>query len=198
VRKIVVHMQTTLDNRIATGDGGLWEPFAWGEAETAHLTRYFAEADTWALSRVLHEQIVPWWDAVAAGETPPDAPAPSAADRAFAAVLAAMTKVVFSSTLDTALGRVVLSGDLAARLAELKRGAGRHIMVSAGPATLAPLIATPGLIDEYLVAVHPAVLAGGPRMFDGLGGDLALRLIDGVVFDGGAALLHYATRPAAG
>lgn len=30
MRKIVVHMQTTLDNRIANGAGMFWEPFPWG------------------------------------------------------------------------------------------------------------------------------------------------------------------------
>ena len=29
MRKIVVHMQTTLDNRIANGAGMFWEPFPW-------------------------------------------------------------------------------------------------------------------------------------------------------------------------
>ena len=34
MRSLVVHMQTTLDNRIAKADGTLWEPFPWGEEMT--------------------------------------------------------------------------------------------------------------------------------------------------------------------
>ena len=33
MRQIVVHMQTTLNNRIANADGSFWEPFPWGEDE---------------------------------------------------------------------------------------------------------------------------------------------------------------------
>ncbi len=29
MRQIVLHMQTTLDNRIANADGTFWEPFPW-------------------------------------------------------------------------------------------------------------------------------------------------------------------------
>jgi hypothetical protein len=36
MRRVAVHMQTTLNNRIANADGGFWEPFAWGEEEMAY------------------------------------------------------------------------------------------------------------------------------------------------------------------
>ena len=67
MRKIVVHMQTTLDNRIANGAGMFWEPFTWGEQEQAYINNEFRAADTLVLSRVLYDAIVPWWDAVADG-----------------------------------------------------------------------------------------------------------------------------------
>ena len=69
------------------------------------------------------------------------------------------------------------------------------ILLSCGPGTLASLAATPGLIDEYLIAVHPAVLGDGPRLFDGLGTDLALRLLEAKVFDGGCVLQRYEVVP---
>src|SRR5262249_27068364 len=75
MRRIVVHMQTTFNNRIADVGGGFWEPFAWGEEEMAYLNQFVLAADTWALSRKLYEAIVPWWEAVAKGEVPDDAPA---------------------------------------------------------------------------------------------------------------------------
>ncbi len=104
---------------------------------------------------------MPWWDTVARGEVPADAPAITAADRDFAAMLTNMTKVVFSRTLPPADDRVVISGDIADELAVLKRRAGKTILLSCGPATLAPLAGTPGLIDEYLIAVHPAAIGAG-------------------------------------
>ena len=74
MRRIAVHMHTTLNNRIANADGGFREPFAWGEEEMTYLNQLFRAADTWALSRKVYEAIVPWWHTVASGEVPADAP----------------------------------------------------------------------------------------------------------------------------
>jgi dihydrofolate reductase len=188
-------MQATFDNRIASADGGFWEPFVWGEEEMAYLNQFVGGADTWALSRKLYEAIVPWWDTVARGEVPDDAPTITAADREFAAMVTNMTKVVFSRTLPPAGDRVIISGDIAGELSALKRQTGKTILLSCGPATLAPLAGTPGLIDEYLIAMHPAVLGAGPRLFDGLSTDLALRLAEAKVFGAGCILMHYQVAP---
>ena len=74
MRKIVVHMQSTLDNRIANAQGAFWEPFPWGEPEVAYLNQFFRAADTLALSRVMYDVVVPWWDGVATGQHPPTPP----------------------------------------------------------------------------------------------------------------------------
>ena len=195
MRRIAVHMQTTFNNRIANVDGGFWEPFAWGQEEMAYLNQFVRAADTWALSRKLYEAIVPWWDTVAKGEVPDDAHAITAADREFATMLKNMTKVVFSRTLPPVDDRVVISGDIADELAALKRRPGKTILLSCGPATLAPLAGTPGLIDEYLIAVHPTVISSGPQLFDGLSTDLALRLLQAKAFDAGCVLLRYEVVP---
>jgi dihydrofolate reductase len=63
------------------------------------------------------------------------------------------------------------------------------------PATLASLAGAPGLIDEYLIAMHPAVIGAGPQLFDGLSTDLALRLVEAKVFDGGCVVLRYEVVP---
>ena len=192
MRKIVLQMQTTLNNRIANGEGTFWEPFPWGEEEMTYMNEFFRSADTWAMGRVVYEAIVPWWDAVAKGETPDDAPAITGADREFAALLKGMTKVVFSNTLPPADDRVVISGDIAAELAALKRADGRNIVLSCGPATLAPLLDAAGLIDEFIVAVHPAVIPAGPQLFERAPRHLALKLVEAKVFDAGCVVLRYA------
>lgn len=191
MRKLVVLMQTTLNNRIAHADGQFWEPFPWGDEEQRCVNQAFRAADTWAMGRVLYEAVVPWWEMVARGETPDDADTISETDREFAALLSGMTKVVFSHTLPPTADRVVIQGDIAGQLAALKREDGSDIILSCGPATLAPLAGTPGLVDEYLLAVHPAVIADGPQLFADLAADLALRLVDAKVFDGGSVVLRY-------
>ena len=42
MRKLVAHLQTTLNNRIATAAGTFWEPFPWGQEEIRHVNRAFA------------------------------------------------------------------------------------------------------------------------------------------------------------
>jgi dihydrofolate reductase len=75
----------------------------------------------------------------------------------------------------------------------LKEQDGADIIASFGPRTLGPLADSPGLIDEYLLVIHPAVLASGPRLFDHLTRDLALTLASARVFDNGAAVMRYST-----
>jgi dihydrofolate reductase len=191
MRKLVAHLQTTLNNRIATAAGTFWEPFPWGQEEIRYVNQAFAAADTWALSRAMYDVIAPWWDVVAAGGVPADAPPITDADREFAEIYTGLAKVVLSTTLPPAEGRTVIGGDIAAQLAAMKEGDGRDIVLSCGPATLAPLAATPGLVDEYLVVIHPAVVAEGRPMFDGLTADIALELRESKVFDGGAVVLRY-------
>jgi dihydrofolate reductase len=77
----------------------------------------------------------------------------------------------------------------------MKRQDGKDILLTCGPATLAPLASTPGLIDEYLLPVSPAVVAAGPQLFEGLSTDLALELADAKVFSAGAVVLRYRVLP---
>lgn len=195
MRKLVVHMQTTLDGRISKPDGFFWEPFPWGDEETSYVNQMFARADTWVMSRKVYEFVVPYWEQVAAGTAPDVGVSSSPAREEFAQILTRLTKVVFTRTLDDdpRTGRVVKSGDLVAHLRELKDKDGADIIASFGPRTLGPLASTPGLIDEYLLVLHPAVLTAGPRMFEHATRDLGFALSHARVFDGGAAVMRYRT-----
>jgi len=87
VRRIVVVMQTTLNNRIGSSEFGVfWEPFPWGEPEQAWINEVFRRADTWAMSRRMFEAIVPWWEEIAAGRSPDDAVELHPADFDFAMI----------------------------------------------------------------------------------------------------------------
>jgi dihydrofolate reductase len=196
MRKLTVLMQTTLDGRISHLDGSFWQPFAWGEEETAYVNEAFARADTWVGSRRLYEAVVPYWEQVAAGTSPDTDVQESPASLAFARLLVAMRKVVLSRTLvdDPSTRREIKSGDAVEHLRTLKEQDGDDIIASFGPSTLGPLADAPGLIDQYLLVIHPAVLTSGPRLFEHLTRDLALSLTSARVFDSGAAVMHYRTR----
>ena len=195
MRKLIVLMQTTLDGRISQAGGGFWQPFAWGEEETSYVNDTYARADTWVMSRKLYDVVVPYWEQVAAGTSPDRDVQESPASLEFARLLGAMRKVVLSRTLtdDPPTRREIRSGDAVQHLRELKEQDGPDIIASLGPATLGPLADSPDLIDEYLLVIHPAVLASGPRLFDDLTRDLALTLASARVFDSGAAVMRYRT-----
>lgn len=195
MRTLTVIMQTTLDGRISHEDGSFWQPFTWGEEETAYVNEAFARADTWVGSRALYESVVPYWEQVAAGTSPDSDVQDSPASLEFARLLGAMRKVVLSRTLadDHTRRREVRAGDAVAHLQQLKEQDGADIIASFGPRTLGPLSDAPGLIDEYLLVIHPAVLAAGPRLFEHLSRDLALTLASARIFDSGAAVMRYRT-----
>jgi len=133
MRKLVVHMQVTLDGRISTRDGSFWEPLRFGDPETEFVNDAFRSADTWAMSRPLYQFVVPSWEQVAAGSMPEGSDSVTPPQREFADLLVGLTKVVFSTSLtdDPGTRRVVISGDIGAQLAELKQQPGRDIVLSA-------------------------------------------------------------------
>jgi len=144
MRKIIVHMQSTLNGCIANTQGTFWEPFPWGDAEQAHINEVFRAADTIVLSRVMYEAIVPWWEVVAAGQIPEDVPDVSSTFREFADILAGLRKVVISGSWAARPERPVINGDVVAALKDLKDEPGdADILLACGPNTLGPLISTP-------------------------------------------------------
>lgn len=147
------------------------------------------------MSRKLYESVVPYWEQVAAGTSPDSDVQDSPASLEFARLLGGMRKVVLSHTLadDPPTRRETRSGDAVEHLQELKQQDGADIVASFGPGTLGPLADSPSLIDEYLLVIHPAVLASGPRLFDHLTRDLALSLASARIFDSGAAVMRYGT-----
>ncbi|HYI34093.1 MAG TPA: dihydrofolate reductase family protein [Glaciibacter sp.] len=189
MRKIIYNAQTTLNNRIANQDGVFWEPFPWGETEQAFANQLYAGTDTWVLSRKMFEAIVPWWDTVAQGNIPDDVPALTDADLEFARLFSGIKKIAISRTMSPDDDQEVISGDIVPQLQALKEQPGKDIILAAGPATLHPLLGVPGLIDEMLLVIHPAVIGAGPRLFSD--DDLALRLIAATPFPAGAVVLHY-------
>ena len=44
MRKIIVHMQSTLNGCIANTQGTFWQPSAWGDPEQAHINDVFRAA----------------------------------------------------------------------------------------------------------------------------------------------------------
>ena len=103
-------------------------------------------------------------------------------------------KVVFSNSLASAEWgeTTIAAGDLAESIARLKRERGDGYLLAHGGVRFARSLVQTGLIDEYRVVVHPAVLGAGERLFTA---PLTIEPTSTTVFSGGAVAHVFAARP---
>ena len=108
--------------------------------------------------------------------------------------LAAVPKVVFSSTLQGPLGwpnSTLVSGDAVEAVKDMKRkGTGR--LSTLGSLSLCRSLLNAGLVDRFRLVVFPVITGrtGRERIFDGYP-DVALEMVDSRTFDGRLQLLDY-------
>lgn len=98
----------------------------------------------------------------------------------FKDALNAATKFVASRSPDTELrwpNSTLLSGDVPSRVAELKRRDGGNLVIM-GSGRLIGSLLPHGLIDEFLLMIHPLVLGSGRRLFEHGSQRIELRLAD--------------------
>jgi dihydrofolate reductase len=96
------------------------------------------------------------------------------------ALLNERQKYVVSTTLHEPLPWVnstLLQGDVAAAVARLKEDPGDDLAVL-GSGELVRSLMRHGLVDEYVLTIHPLILGTGRRLFAGDGPSIALRLVE--------------------
>jgi dihydrofolate reductase len=193
MRKLIVHMMTTLDGFIADEPGtpgrlpGDWTNY---DDEMRRFTAdLFTATDTLMFGRGIYQEFVPHWTAVGNGDIPGDEH-----EVIFGGRVRDTRKIVVSTTLDQVPGdTTVLRGDLAAQVDALKAAPGSDILCYCGPDLLATLAGL-GLIDEYMLYVHPLVIGRGVHLFGGLQGTVRLELARTRTFDSGTVLSYYRPR----
>jgi dihydrofolate reductase len=84
----------------------------------------------------------------------------------------------------------ILSGDIPAQVAELKRQPGRELQIH-GSARLAQSLLAAGLLDELRLVIAPVVLGHGRRLFPEGGDPAGLRLLHHETTPGGLAIHVY-------
>lgn len=101
-------------------------------------------------------------------------------------------KYVVSSTLDSLpwANSILLSGDLAEELTKLKQQPGKNILIPGSP-TLVRSLVRDGLLDELNLNVCPVVVGSGMRLFDGIGRQVDLRLVDSRTLSNGVLGVTY-------
>jgi len=159
------------ENRSGGFERGGWAmPHFDDEGETA-MEEIFQRADAFLFGRRTYEIFAGSWGTGTWGADQGDNP--------ISAALNTRPKYVASTTLtdpqwaDTA----VISGDVAAAVAELKAKPGRELQVHGNGALFRWLLDN-DLVDEMNLLIIPVVLGQGTRLFPDAGPDIALQLVD--------------------
>lgn len=103
-------------------------------------------------------------------------------DNPYTEVINNATKYVASTTLKEPLtwnNSSLLDGDATDAVAALREQAGPDIVVL-GSGELVRSLARAGLVDRYVLLIHPLVLSSGRRLFDADSALVTLRLVDSV------------------
>lgn len=120
---------------------------------------------------------------------------PTSEDQDIAAFFNNAPKYVVSSTLESAdwENTTVVSGDVAARVRELKEQVDGDIQMSGSATTVRWLLAD-GLLDELKLLVHPIVVGNGQRLFEDTPTH-PLKLVESKTFRSGVLDLTYVPDP---
>ncbi|MGH3735460.1 MAG: dihydrofolate reductase family protein [Micromonosporaceae bacterium] len=157
MRKLHVATLVTLDG-VTQDPGGFGETAQGGwagrhfDAEAVrHAVDKLATVEVFLCGRVTYQLLSKAWSGNS-GE--------------YAEAINRMPKPVASTTLRAPLdwNATLIDGDVAGRIAALKRQPGGDIMVY-GSATLFDTLLRHGLVDTYQVSVFPLTLGGGRRLF---------------------------------
>src|SRR5688500_3685604 len=187
MRRVLLFMMTSLN--------GFYERGRWDEDPDGldwHYTdddfvsfaaQQLGEAHTNPLGRVTYEGMASYWPT----------PEAIAGDPAVAEKMNSMQKVVFSTTLDHVdwENSRLAQASVVEEVKALKQEPGKDIIILAS-SDLARSLAEHDLVDEYRIMVNPILLRGGKTVFEGLGRDVPLKLLEARAFQNGNVLLSYA------
>jgi dihydrofolate reductase len=171
------------DRRGGFERGGWALPLFDNEAET-FLGEVFERAEAFLFGRRTYEIFAGSWGTGSWGT--------DQGDNAISAALNTRPKYVASTTLTDPqwADTTVLSGDVAAAVAELKAKPGGELQVH-GSGNLVRWLLDNRLVDEITLLTYPLVVGQGARLFPATGPDTALELVESRATGGGVTIQVY-------
>ncbi len=184
MRKLIVFNHVTLDGYFVGANGD----FRWAHSgnDDAEYSAFVAEnargGGHLLFGRITYQLMASYWPTPIADQQNP----------VVAAAMNRMPKVVFSRTLDQATwsNTRLVKGNIVQEVRKMKEEPGPD-MVIFGSGSIITQIAPEHLIDEYQMVVDPVVLGKGRSMFEGINGQLTLKLKKTRAFRNGKVLLCY-------
>jgi dihydrofolate reductase len=188
MRKVVAIENVSLDGYADSGQGlGFeWTARAYDEEVDRFGNQHVrADVDTAMYGRATYLGMQGYWGSMVGN------PNASPSERAHAAWVNTVPKVVFSTTLQSAdwANSTLVRGDLPAAVKELKEAPGEALAIYASPRLVHSFLAEQ-LIDELRITIHPLTLGGGTLLIP-TGHQLDLELLESKVFSSGAVYLRY-------
>lgn len=180
MRKLIYGINVSLDGCCdhTKFNGGAEMLTYWGEQ--------LKDVDLLLYGRTTYELMVPYWPDAAKDQNS------TQAEKEYGIAFDAIDRVVFSTTLQSvdAKSRLFRS-DLTKEVLKLKQQPGKTI--STGGVTLPAQLLEAGLIDEFLIVVHPVIVGEGRRLFEEakLPENLGLKLVDITKLSSGSVALRY-------
>jgi len=187
MRKLIVSVNVTLDGFMAGPNCELdWHFNRW-TAEMAEIqTKQLSRADTILLGRTTYIAMAAYWSVVRSDLCFPRE------DLAFAELMHSRQKVVFSRTIQelTWENSLQICGNLGSEVYKLKKLDGNDIIIYGSSKLIGGLIKL-GIVDEYILWIHPLMLGAGKPLFRKTKGLTNMRLSNVQRFNSGVVLLHY-------
>ena len=186
MRKIILNLAVTLDGFIEGPNGEIDWCIMDGDPETgsgvaSHFDQFLADIDTIFYGRVSYDM----W-----GQYQPD-PNTSAVEKKLWTSVHSKSKYVFSKDPGKKDGKAIfISSDVASAVKEVKNKPGKNIWLYGG-ASLITTFVNLGLVDNYLLAVHPVILGAGKPLFTDIRHRVGLTLKRAVPSTSGVILLDY-------
>ena len=177
---LVLKMSISLDGYVAPADGSSYWVAAGRSDDGARWTlETVGNAGTHLIGAATYASWAGFW---------PGAAGP------FAQPMNEIPKVVFSDSLTSAdWGETTIAtGDLAEAITRLKQERSGGYLLAHGGARFARSLVETGLIDEYRLLIHPAILGAGERIFLA---PLTIEPVSTTVFSGGAVAHVFAAHP---
>jgi len=192
MRNVILYMTTTVDGFIAGPDNELDWMLGTSDQELNDDTITLLRAsDAGFLGYPVARGMIPYWESAAAD------PSASCATRELASAVTGLHRIIISSQpvdLPWDNSELIIArndDDLIAAVTEVKRQPGRDIGVPGGVRT-AQRFARLGLVDEYVLQIHPIAITAGKPLFTQ---KTELQLTGAKTYHSGVMRLRY--RPAA-
>jgi dihydrofolate reductase len=191
--RLILTMHVSADGYIATPERGLWPGFGWPPVVQGRLNEVYREAGLAVYGRGIYEAVVPWWSAVARGDSP-DGTDVGAEGKEFARILARLPKVVVSSSMAKPEDVVqVISDNAVGRITELVNAEARDVILLAGGRLSGDLLRA-GLLDEIVLIVGTVLLGAGRPLFEALDAQTELEIVEAEAYAPTTTWLRYIVR----